>query len=353
MIVTAVLKRHLKKTITIAALLGAVTYLYWPGFSVKLPEAPNNTVTFENHGNSDSASINVVSIAPVMQPEDYATGRHFKAKLNDYFDAAKEKGWFNDNTIVVLPAHIGTPLLATGHKSRVYSAASIKSAMIPLLAYNLPAFLKNYYVFDAEDPLIAATIRAQTKNAADTYQIAFSAIAQNYGVTIVAGSMLMMTPGIYPDGITYGHGPIFHASFVFGPDGKPQGDAIRQATPNAAEQHVAKKSLAEFIPTFSLNGIKYAVVIGSDTLDESVNTYLKSQNIDLLLSPQFHIAGDTAVNSPFGNSSLYPWAVSSSMNGKGWGISVSGSTAFANSNEYSVSQTSDNNIIIQNIWITK
>lgn len=353
MIAPVLLKRHLKKIIVITAFIGAVTYFYWPGFSVNLPEAPNNTITFDNHGNSNSASVNVVSIAPVMQPEDYASGRHFKAKLNDYFDAAKEKGWFGANTIVVLPAHIGTPLLAINHKSRVYRADSIRSATIPLFAYNLTAFAKNYYIFDAEEPVVAATVRAQTKTAADMYQVVFSSMAQNYGVTIVAGSILMMTPGIYPDGITYGHGPIFHASFVFGPDGKPQGDAIRQVMPNTAEQRIAKKSLAEFLPVFTLNGIRYAVAIGADTVDESVNEHLKSQNIDLLLSPQFHIAGDITINSPFGNRSLYPWAVSSSMNGEGWGLSVNGSTAFANFDEYSVSQVSDNSAIIQNIWITR
>lgn len=334
-------------------LLSVAVFVYWPGFSVEAPALPQNTVTFENFGNQADAAINIVSIAPVVTPQDYASIEHFKAKMIAYFDAAQEQGWLNSNTIVLLPEHIGTPLLTIGHKSRVYNALSIENAFVPVIARNLPSFLKNYYIFEAEAPLLAATVRTQTANAARAYQLTFSSLAQQYGVTIAAGSILLMTPGLYPDGLSYGHGPIFNAGFVFGLDGKVQIDAIRQVALSKELSKVAKASLAEFIPAFTLNGIRYAVALGDDAFNEDVSAHLKEQNIDLLLSPKFYLASETAINTPFGTALHFPWSVSNSMSGSGWGLSLNGSAAFASTDDYTVSQTSKGNAIIQNVWVTK
>lgn len=330
----------------------AALYLFWPGLSVKPPEEPQNTITFENYGDPQNAKLNVVSIAPVMTPHDYASALHFKAKMNAYFDEAKEKGWLNENTIVLLPAHIATPLLMVGHKSRVYNADSFKAALTPIISRNFADFTKNYYIFDAKKPIFAAAIRAQTEIAASTYQIIFSSIAQNYGVTIVAGSLILMTPGLYPEGITYGHGPLFHSSFVFGPDGKVQQDAVRQVEPNLIEQDYVKTSLAEFLPIFEVNTVKYGVAVGADAFNADVISFYKNAGVTLLLSPQFHTENGNSINTPFGTAPNIQWAAAASMGGYGWGIEAQGSTAYIASGDYVVSQTGQGNAIIQNLWIT-
>jgi len=282
-----VLKRHPKKLIFLAVLIGAAFYIFWPGFTPALNQPPALHLTHSQSYGTDTNTGNVVGIEPYMEPLDYATAARFQQKLTGYFDAAKSKGWLGTDTIILLPEHLGTWLMAANQKTRVYNAENTASAMLPIISSNIPAFLKNYYIFDNPDMNTASVIRMQTRQTADAVLTVYSALAKKYGVTIVAGSQALMTPGVYPDSLSYGHGPIFNSSFVFGADGKPQIDAIRKVHPIPSETGFTDASNAEFLPVFKTANRTIGVLVCADSWFDDTTASLASQGADLLLVPSF------------------------------------------------------------------
>ncbi|MFC4348229.1 nitrilase-related carbon-nitrogen hydrolase [Kordiimonas lipolytica] len=291
------LKRHKKKLIALAVLVAAGFYLFWPGLKPNLSEAPALHLKVTASYGTDTGSGNVVGIEPYMEPLDYATPDRFQAKIDGYLAAAKQKGWLKPGTIVLLPEHIGTWLLAAGQGNRVYDASSSSEAMLPIITHNLPQFLKNLFIFDDPDNTSAALIRTRTRASADAQLKVYGALSRKYDITLVAGSSALMTPGVYPDSLSYGHGPIFNAGFVFGPDGVPQEDAVRKVHPIPSETGFTTGSKPEFLPTFSLADYKFGVMICADSWFDDTTSYMAGEGVELLLVPSF--LTDTMWDAPW------------------------------------------------------
>lgn len=238
-----------------------------------------------------------MGVEPYMEPSDYSSADHFEAKLNGYLQEVKSRGWLKDNTIILFPEHLGTFLMAANSGSRVYSASTTDSALRPLVAANLLTFLKNYFIFDDADNFTAAAIRTQSSQVADIARAVYGHLAQKYGVTIVAGSQALMTPGVYPNSLSYGHGPIFNSSFVFAPSGKAQLDAVRKVHPTLSETGFTRASNAEFLFPFDHTTHSFGVLICADSWFEDTVDSLASQGARLLLVPAF--LDNTAWDEPW------------------------------------------------------
>lgn len=281
------IRRHPKKLLFLVAVVVAAFYLFWPGTAPDLSSPPDLHMRVTASYGTNSGHGNVVGIEPFMEQLDYATPERFEAKLAGYLNVAESKGWVGDGTIVLLPEHIGTWLLATNQKSRVYDAADTHGAMLPIASHNLLDMAKNLFIFDEPDNMAAAIVRTRTKASARAQYEVYSRLAKRYGVTLVAGSSALMTPGIYPDTLSYGHGPIFNASFVFGPDGNPMEDAVRKVHPIPSEQGFTKSSQADFLPTFTAGGNRFGVLICADSWFEDTVAAVTAQDVSLLLVPSF------------------------------------------------------------------
>lgn len=345
------LKQHPKKSIALAIILIAAFYFFWPGFSVEKPTPKFTNILVEEFGEKSTATLNVIGVEAHLETTDFASTTHLQVKLSSYLEAAREKGLLRPNTLVLFPGHIGTGLIAAGQKSRTYGAGSLSAALTPMISYNLVPFAKNYAIFDAPNNRAAALVRTRSQSAADTINTVFSALARKYKVTIVAGSGFLMTPGIYPEGLSYGHGPIFHTSFVFAPDGKPLVDAVRQIEPNKHETEITEPSLAEFLPVFTSGPINYGVAIGADAKRDDVADWMQTEKVDLLLSPQFHQRGDL-VEYPFGLNPRFKWGMAVSMTGDGWGLTAQGRAAIIVDGEPISIQNDDMIGRLYNLWIS-
>ena len=287
-----------KKTLTLlAAVFTVAFYLFWPGFTPNLSTPPSLYIQHTESYGSDIGQGNVIGIEPYMEPLDYATPARFETKIDGYLKEAQNQGWIKEDTIILLPEHLGTWLAASNSGTRIYSACSTSSALRPLIAQNLPQFLKNLYIFDEADNVSAAFIRTQTAQTAQALNTVFSNLARKYSVTIVAGSSALMTPGVYPNALTYGHGPIFNTSFVFGPDGKAQVDAIRKVHPIPKEAGFTTPSSAAFLPTFNVGSYKMGTLICADSWFDDTVSYMAKEGVNLLLVPGY-LEG-TEWNSPW------------------------------------------------------
>lgn len=267
----------------------AGAYLFWPGWPVdRAPSIAPHPVIHTQSWGQNSSEGNVVGIEPVMTPMDYASEARFEAKLSTYLELAASRDWISNNTIILLPEHIGTGLITVNQSSRAYSKTFSFDAGLIIITRHLIEFAKNYFIFKDPDNLTAALIRTRTRASADAQMRVYSGLAKKYGVTLVAGSSSLMTPGLYKDSLSYGHGPIFNAAFVFGPDGRPQNDAIRKVQPSSEEAGFTKASNARFLPVFDLpNTRKAGVLIGIDSWFDNTVDYAAGQNADLLLVPSF------------------------------------------------------------------
>lgn len=175
---------------------------------------------------------NLLTIRPQLFPFDYQSPTHLRLVLAAALDAARNAGLLNAQTLVVLPDHIGTWLLATGEKPEFYRARDrleVRNWLLlgnPLLAMNV--LLRN---LDA-NRLDEALLRMKAEQMAADYQSLFGGLAKEYGVTLQAGSILLPEPRIDDDGQLHsGSGPLWNLSLVFGPDGRITGEPFLQDWP--------------------------------------------------------------------------------------------------------------------------
>src|SRR3990167_10561239 len=67
---------------------------------------------------------NLLLIRPQLYPMDYQSPAHLRLKLAAALDNARTAGLLGPDTLVALPEHIGTWLLARGEKVEFYQARS-------------------------------------------------------------------------------------------------------------------------------------------------------------------------------------------------------------------------------------
>ena len=227
----------MKRTLLISAVLlllaaaGLLTFLDWarerPAFhylsdlrtQVISPPPPS-----VRHGN-------LLTIRPQLYAIDYQSPAHLRLVLAAALDAARDAGLLNAETLVVLPDHLGTWLLATGEKPEFYRARDrleVRNWLVlgnPLLAVKV--LLRN---LDA-NRLDEALLRMKAEQMAEDYQTLFGGLAKEYGVTLQAGSILLPEPHLDNGQLHSGSGPLRNLSLVFGPDGQIAGDPFLQDWP--------------------------------------------------------------------------------------------------------------------------
>jgi hypothetical protein len=170
------------------------------------------------------AQGNLLLIRPQLYPLDYQSPAHLRLKLAAALDTARQAGLLNEQTLVALPEHIGTWLLARGEKVEFYQARSRQEVRDWLLLGNpllaIRVLLRN---LDA-DRLDEALLRMKAEQMAEDYQQLFSGLAKEYDVAILAGSVLLPEPQIKEGRLHCGTGALRNLSLVFGPDGSILGE---------------------------------------------------------------------------------------------------------------------------------
>ena len=236
---------------------------------------------------ADTQCGNLLGIQPFMVAEDYISGEACYAKLSGYLDVASQRGWLNEKTIVVLPEYIGTWLVVVGENRRVHRAASITRGMQALLLGNLFSFIKTLPSAEADDVVKYALFRMKAAQMAEVYHDTFSRLAQKYVVTVVAGSILLPSPGVSDGRLTIGDGPLYNVSVVYQPGGSAHESVVRKVFPIEAEQpFTARASVAE-LPVFDTPAGRLGVLICADSWYPSSYEVLKAKRADFVAVPSY------------------------------------------------------------------
>jgi predicted amidohydrolase len=247
---------------------------------------------------ADSGRGNIVSIQPYMLPRDYASGQSFYNTLDAYLKRAKSKGWLNKNTVVSFPEYLGTWLVVAGEKRSVFDAKTIDAAMRTMVISNLISFIPEYLSAKANDKSAAALFCMKSKQMAAIYNETFTTLSLQYGVTIVAGSVVLPGPEIKGGALTVHDGNLYNVSVVYKPDGNADEKIVKKAFPVADELPFTCKADAAGIPVYSTPAGKMAVLICADSWYAGCYKKASAQHVDFVIVPSY-VVGNGSFKKPW------------------------------------------------------
>ncbi|NQD96491.1 carbon-nitrogen hydrolase family protein, partial [Pseudomonas sp. CrR25] len=227
------MRRLLKLGISLMLLASLGSYLYWaeqrPPLGHLLSDLRSQVVLDQGTPRDRG---NLLGIQPELVASDYHSSARLRLKLAAHLDKARHDGLLNRKTIVVLPAHIGTLLVATGEKPELYKATNFDQALAWLSVSHPLELPRALLQATGEARLSEALLRIKAPQMARDYQQLFSGLAAQFGITLVAGSVVLPEPRLDDGQLLTGNGPLHNVSLVFGADGAVLGHLQRQNLPS-------------------------------------------------------------------------------------------------------------------------
>jgi hypothetical protein len=230
---------------------------------------------------------NLLGIQPFMVPHDYASEETFYAKMDGYLGVALGRGWLDERTIVVLPEHVGTWLVAAGERARIYQASSVAVAMQTLVLSHPLSFASVLSFAKAKDVVKYGLFRMKAACMAETYQRVFSGLARTHAVTIVAGSIVLLSPEVSRGKLVIGDGELYNVSVVYGPDGSAHRDLVRKAFPIGAELPFTAPASVADLPVCDTPAGRLGVLICADSWYPPAYEVMTAKQADLVAVPSY------------------------------------------------------------------
>lgn len=247
----------------------------------------------------DRGAGNLLGIQSYMVPYDYASRDTFYAKLDGYLAEARARGWLTAKTVAVFPEFIGTWLVLEGEKQGAFAAGRSAQALKQVVLANLPAFIRHLVFAPAEDGVKHSLFRMKAAAMAAAYHGTFSRLARHYGVTIVAGSIVLPAPEVAGGGLRIHNGPLYNVSVVYGPDGTPHEPIVRKAYPTPEEAPFVAAGNEVDLPVFDTPAGKLGVLICADSWFPGPYRVLKERGVELIAVPSY-AAGNGHWDKPWG-----------------------------------------------------
>ena len=236
---------------------------------------------------------NLLGIQPELFPTDYQSPERLHRKLAAYLQTARDQGFLNAKTVVVLPEHIGTWLMVGGEKDELYQATTLKEAMNWLAVSNPLAFIQALVSAQGDSRLNDAYLRMKAERMAHDYQALFGGLAKEFGITLVAGSIVLPEPSVSDGELKIGRGALYNSSLVFGSDGRPIGQPQRQRHPVFEQRDVLGADRPAAVQVIDTPAGRLGVLIGSDSWYPLHYRQLNEQGAQLIAVPAFIIGRDT------------------------------------------------------------
>jgi len=238
---------------------------------------------------------NVVGIQPYMLTSDYLSQRHFYEKLKAYFEESKQAGYFNKNTVMLLPEYLGTWLVINDEKSSVAKAKTVTGAMAIMVLSNPIKFIQSWLQHQNESDQVAASIfRMKGESMAGIYGDTFKELAKRYQVTINSGSIVLPGPSIANNEIRIDSSqPLYNTSFIFYPTGEIDQHVIRKSFPINSEIPFVTAYPIDELPVFDLSIGKTAVLVCADSWYPESYDRINHLNAEVILVNSYCAGNNT------------------------------------------------------------
>ncbi len=267
-----------------------IAYLIWAntGIGSKAPQSFRLDVA-EAYGDAGSKG-NVVGVQAFMEPVDYASAENFSKKIRFYLAEAKKKNWLIPNkTIVVFPEYLGTWLVCLDEKESIYHAPKIEEGLQMMVSRNIGKFFKTYITSpdSVKDKVKYSVFAMKAPTIAKVYQETFAALAKEYQVTIVGGSILLPEPSVEYGVLKTGKGQLYNTSVIFEFDGQINSKLIKKAFPTADELGFICPVNPKSIPVFQTSIGRMGVLICADAWFSDAYKGLKQKGVDFVITPSY------------------------------------------------------------------
>ena len=267
-----------------------IAYLVWANIDIGSRAAQTLKLDLtETYGDS-SGKGNIVGVQAFMEPIDYASEENFSKKIRFYLAEAKKKGWLiPTKTIVVFPEYFGTWLVAINEKESIYHVPKIEEGLQMMVMRNIGKFFKTYINSpdSVKDKVKYSVFAMKAPAIAKIYQETFAALAKEYQVTIVGGSILLPEPNVEYGVLKTGNGQLYNTSVVFEFDGQINSKLIKKAFPTADELGFICPVKPETIPVFQTSIGRMGVLICADAWFSDAYKALKTKDVDFVITPSY------------------------------------------------------------------
>lgn len=171
---------------------------------------------------------NLLTLNPALYPSDYSSPQQLSSKLDSILLQARDNALLTPDTVVILPAQIGTWLLLSQEKSQVYSARSLDEVKLQL-ALNNPLSLLRTWLLTDDASWNELLLRMKAQQAADDYLKVFAHLARKHAVILHAGSITLPSPQLLDGRIVTGYGELQAFGLTFASDGSILGPPRSQS----------------------------------------------------------------------------------------------------------------------------
>nr|BFE89865.1 hypothetical protein GCM10020185_04010 [Pseudomonas brassicacearum subsp. brassicacearum] len=180
----------------------------------------------------------------------------------------------------------------------MYQATSLKDAMNWLAVSNPLAFIQALVSAQGDSRLDDAYLRMKAERMAHDYQALFGGLAKEFGITLVAGSIVLPEPSVSDGELKIGRGALYNSSLVFGSDGRPIGQPQRQRHPVFEQRDVLGADRPTAVQVIDTPAGRLGVLIGSDSWYPLHYRQLNDQGAQLIAVPAFITGRDTWEKNP-------------------------------------------------------
>lgn len=228
---------------------------------------------------------NLLGIQPELFPSDYQSLPRLHRKLAAYLQQARSLGLLNARTVVVLPEHVGTWLVLRGEKDDLFQALDQQDAMNWLRASNPLKFTQALFKAKGRSRFDDAQLRMKAKAMASDYQALFGGLAKEFGVTLVAGTILLPTPFVEQGTLKFGSGSLYNASLTFGADGRPLGQPQRQLYPTFEQRGHVLGATDQPMNVVDTPAGRLGILVGTDSWYPDAYRQLDALGVKLIAVP--------------------------------------------------------------------
>jgi predicted amidohydrolase len=287
------MRKFLYLLFTLALIAALITYALWTTDRPTGHYLSDLRINLAVDQGTPADRGNLLGIQPELFPTDYQSPERLHRKLAAYLQTARDLGFLNAKTVVVLPEHIGTWLMVGGEKDELYQATTLKEAMNWLAISNPLAFIRALVSAQGDNRLDDAYLRMKAERMAHDYQALFGGLAKEFGITLVAGSIVLPEPSVSEGELKIGRGALYNSSLVFGSDGRPIGQPQRQRHPVFEQRDVLGTNHPTAPQVIDTPAGRLGVLIGSDSWYPLHYRQLNDQGAQLIAVPAFIIGRDT------------------------------------------------------------